>query len=65
MARGDLLCPVDGLILGLPTMTVRQGQDPARLAVGDHVHLAVTGTLACANGHTFAVRDDLLLTRTA
>jgi len=63
MARGDLLCPIDGSILGLPTWTYR---GPALAdEAGTHAHLHFLGTLTCANGHRFRVasESELILER--
>lgn len=66
MARGDLPCPLCNQLLGLPTISVRQGTDVVKdTAVGSHVHLMITGSFTCSNGHSFTFTGDFLATRVA
>ena len=66
MARGDLLCPLDGLVLGLPRIGPFPGTDLVRGGeIGRHVHMQPTGTFVCANGHRWRAAGDFLLERIA
>jgi hypothetical protein len=65
MTRSDLICPLDGLVLGLPSAVIKQDTDLAKdAAVGGHVHLPIDVTLFCANGHRWRAKGDIILERT-
>jgi hypothetical protein len=53
MARGDLVCPIDGLVLGLPNWQYRGGTNAAE--TNDHFHITFVGTFDCNNGHRYQV----------
>jgi len=64
MGRGDLLCPIDNLVLDLPIYT--EAGIPARDAtVGGHMHLSIDQTVTCANGHRWRIRGELVQEREA
>jgi hypothetical protein len=65
MARGDLLCPICGAILGLPSWQNRGNPTPAELDVGSHIHMFFPGSFVCSNGHRWQCGPDagLVLTR--
>lgn len=65
MARGDLLCPICGQILGLPVAALRPGSVADVLAkdVGNHCHVAVDGDFTCVNAHRWRITGDLILER--
>jgi hypothetical protein len=50
MARGDLLCPIDGTIMGLPTWSIL-GDPAERGETEDHIHIVPTNDFLCVNGH--------------
>lgn len=56
MARGDIICPIDGTVLTLPSFT-RLPQDTTNPQVGDHVHYTVTANGVCSQGHRFVIED--------
>lgn len=64
MARGDLLCPLDSLVLGLPGGSLR-GVSVRDGVVGGHLHWAIDVTLTCANGHRWKVAGELVMERQA
>jgi hypothetical protein len=59
-----MVCPIDGLILALPTF-VRIGQNGTDTDVGDHIHMGITLNATCANGHQWRTRETFLLERIA
>lgn len=58
-------CPLCGLALPTLTLTgrlvVTENDKAAR--PGGHLHIAVTGRVACLNGHQWQGSDDFLLSR--
>jgi len=60
-------CPIDGL--GLSTeIAVPEGDAAVREAgeqIGKHLHLMVDASFTCLNGHSWNVRDNLMMERTA
>jgi hypothetical protein len=66
MAPGDLLCPLDGTILGLPNWTYRGGPPHLdSIAPGEHAHVFFIGTFTCSNGHRWQAKEgsDLVMER--
>ncbi len=64
MARGDMLCPICGQILGLVTQAVRTGTDVTRDGVvGSHIHVVTSGDFTCSNTHRWQISGDLFLQR--
>ncbi len=57
MARGDLLCPIDGTVLGLPNWQFRGGGTD--FDVGGHAHVSFAGTFTCTNGHRWQATPDM------
>jgi len=64
MARGDLLCPIDGEVLALP-IYVRVGEAGTDTEVGDHIHMGITLNATCVNGHTWRTRETFQIERLA
>jgi hypothetical protein len=62
MARGDITCPIDGLVLTLPVFS-RLPDDPTALVVGEHVHVTVSANGVCANGHRWVIESGDILYR--
>lgn len=61
MARGDMLCPVCGGVLGLPNWQYRGGM-PDAADTTSHVHMSFTATFTCSQGHRWrAVPDSTLI----
>lgn len=66
MARGDLLCPIDNTVLGLPNWQTRGNSSGSDLEPqGGHVHIFFAGTFTCSNGHRWraASGSDLMIER--
>jgi hypothetical protein len=61
MARGDLLCPIDNTILGLPNWILTGNPQPADLDLGSHVHMRFVATFTCSNGHRWRAQTDSAL----
>lgn len=70
MARIPLVCPIDGTRLGGVTQDII-GQfsdlvgDPAQLRPDSeqHIHLTLSFTPTCNNGHTWRTTADIILER--
>jgi hypothetical protein len=60
MARGDLLCPIDGLVLGLPSPVLRGN---VATDADKHLHLDIDLTATCAGGHTWHLEGGLVVER--
>jgi hypothetical protein len=56
-----LTCPECHLDLDIATVEAKEGARDG--VVGGHVHMAVTGTVLCLNGHEWTASGDFLLTR--
>jgi hypothetical protein len=64
MALGELLCPIDGLLLGKLDIHVKPDTDVSKdSAVGGHIHMEVDETLTCLGGHTWRIQDSLFMER--
>lgn len=63
MNISGLLCPIDNLSLASTPTRLLGNQDPTRIAVGEHVHVAVDAELVCANGHRWSFKTDLTMQR--
>ena len=64
MARGDILCPIDNLVLTLPNF-VRENfrSEPGEIEVGGHVHVNVVANGVCNNGHRWLVEEGQVIFR--
>lgn len=51
MARGDLTCPIDDLVLALPIYVSRGDATRDVSTVGGHMHLDIDQDVSCASGH--------------
>jgi hypothetical protein len=61
MSTVILTCPIDGLGLSVATVTPKEGDRNG--AVGGHIHMDVTGSVSCLNGHRWDCSGNFLLTR--
>jgi len=64
VARGDLLCPIDSLVLALPIYAAR-GEIGRDGTVGGHMHLSIDQIVTCANGHQWQIHGELVQEREA
>jgi hypothetical protein len=62
MARGDLVCPIDSLPLGLVVMA-QKGETVRDGVIGGHLHQVVDQVSSCLNGHRWRISGDLLMER--
>ena len=64
MALGDMLCPICNLVLGVISAVVRPGTNTDRDgAVNGHIHIEMSGTYVCLNGHRWEATGSYLLER--
>jgi hypothetical protein len=64
MARGDLLCLIDSLPLGLAVL-IQKGNTLRDGVVGGHLHLVIDQVATCSGGHRWHITGDLLMEREA
>lgn len=66
MSTVVLTCPTCSLGLSLAAIDPKAGTDvPVNGVIGGHVHMTVSGSVACVNGHTWTATGDFLLLRIA
>jgi hypothetical protein len=64
MTQVVLDCPLCGLALEMATIVTKPGTDTVKNgAVGGHLHLEASGSVACLNGHRWQASGNFLLTR--
>lgn len=64
MSTVVLTCPTCSLGLSVAAIDPKSGTDVVTNgAVEGHIHMTVSGTVACLNGHTWTATGDFLLQR--
>jgi len=58
-----ITCQICGL--GLSVATVEPKEGARNGAVGGHIHMEVSGAVACLTGHNWTASGQFLLTRTS
>jgi hypothetical protein len=64
MTITGILCPIDGLVLAPAANAALLESQIRDKAEGKHVHVRISGTLACVDNHKWIVGGEFELSRT-